>query len=210
MTQAAIDYNKLKSAPVHLDAYIKSIDSESKEGVVKIRGFANTISKDRAGDVIPASAWKTSNALTNYMKNPIILFGHDHRRPIGKCIDLNPTEMGLEIECEIYESSDPAIFSLIKNGVLKTFSIGFRCLDAEWDEATDIFIIKDLELYEVSVVSVPCNQDSTFNLAKSMNGHDYTEWRKSFTAISSKAAPAQERNLSELEKLAIALGYVKE
>ncbi|QEP52557.1 head maturation protease [Salmonella phage 1-19] len=210
MTNAAIDYNKLKSAPVHLDAYIKSIDSESKEGVVKIRGFANTISKDRAGDVIPASAWKTSNALANYMKNPIILFGHDHRRPIGKCIDLNPTEMGLEIECEIYESSDPAIFSLIKNGVLKTFSIGFRCLDAEWDEATDIFIIKDLELYEVSVVSVPCNQDSTFNLAKSMNGHDYTEWRKSFTATSSKAAPAQERNLSELEKLAIALGYVKE
>lgn len=210
MTQAAIDYNKLKSAPVHLDAYIKSIDSESKEGVIKIRGFANTISKDRAGDVIPASAWKTSNALTNYMKNPIILFGHDHRRPIGKCIDLNPTEIGLEIECEIYESSDPAIFSLIKNGVLKTFSIGFRCLDAEWDEATDIFIIKDLELYEVSVVSVPCNQDSTFNLAKSMNGHDYTEWRKSFTAISSKAVPAQERNLSELEKLAIALGYVKE
>ncbi|MFP9035653.1 HK97 family phage prohead protease, partial [Enterococcus faecalis] len=97
-----------------------------------------------------------------------------------------------------------------KNGVLKTLSIGFRCLDAEWDEATDIFIIKDLELYEVSVVSVPCNQDSTFNLAKSMNGHDYTEWRKSFTAISSKAVPAQERNLSELEKLAIALGYVKE
>jgi hypothetical protein len=36
MTQAAIDYNKLKSAPVHLDAYIKSIDSESKEGVVKL------------------------------------------------------------------------------------------------------------------------------------------------------------------------------
>ncbi|QXN67513.1 replication protein [Klebsiella phage vB_Kpn_3] len=198
---------------INLNAEIKSVKAvgEGDNPPLKIRGFANTISKDRAGDVIPASAWKTSNALANYMKNPIILFGHDHRRPIGKCIDLNPTEMGLEIECEIYESSaHPAIYSLIKNGVLKTFSIGFRCLDAEWDEATDIFIIKDLELYEVSVVSVPCNQDSTFNLAKSMNGHDYTEWRKSFTAISSKAVPAQERNLSELEKLAIALGYVKE
>ncbi|CCI88567.1 head maturation protease [Yersinia phage phiR2-01] len=210
MTNAAIDYEKLKSAPVHLDAYVKSVDTSSKEGSVIIRGFANTISKDRAGDVIPSTAWKTSNALTNYMKNPIILFGHDHRRPIGKCLDLNPTEMGLEIECEIFESSDPAIYALIKNGVLKTFSIGFRCLDAEWDEATDIFIIKDLELYEVSVVSVPCNQDSTFNLAKSMSGHDYTEWRKSFTAISSKATPAKERTLSEIEKLAIAIGYVKE
>lgn len=208
MTNAAIDYTLLKSAPVHLDAYIKSVDSETKEGVITIRGFANTISKDRAGDVIPASAWKTSDALGNYMKNPIILFGHDHRRPIGKCVDLNPTEMGLEITAEIFESSDPAIFALIKNGVLKTFSVGFRCLDAEWDEATNIFIIKDLELYEVSVVSVPCNQDSTFSLAKSMTGHDYMELRKSFTAKSSDTKT--ERELSELEKLAIALGYVKE
>lgn len=210
MTQAAIDYDKLKSAPVHLDAYIKAVDSSTKEGTLTISGFANTISKDRAGDVILATAWKTDNALTNYMKNPIILFGHDHCRPIGKCIDLNPTNVGLELTAEIYESSDPAIFALIKNGVLKTFSVGFRCLDAEYDTSTEIFVIKDLELYEVSVVSVPCNQDSTFSVAKGMNGAEFTEWKKSFTATSSKAVPAQERNLSELEKLAIALGYVKE
>lgn len=210
MTNVAIDYEKLRANPVHFDAYIKSVDT-SNDDVITIRGFANTISKDRASDVIPASAWKTENALTNYMKNPIILFGHDHSRPIGKCVDLNPTEMGLEITCEIYRESDPAIFALIKNGVLKTFSVGFRCLDAEWDEATNIFLIKDLELFEVSVVSVPCNQDSVFSVAKGMNGADYEEFKKSFTK-STQAQPVvtdEVHTLSEIEKLAIALGCYK-
>ena len=207
MTNVAIDYNKLKATPVHIDAYIKAVDTDNDD-VISIRGFANTVSKDRAGDVIPASAWKTENALTNYLKNPIILFGHDHRRPIGKCIELNPTEMGLEITCEVYKDSDPQIFALIKNGVLKTFSVGFRCLDAEWDEATNIFLIKDLELFEVSVVSVPCNQDSTFSVSKSMTGADYEEFKKSFIK-NSQVDPVDLPILSEIEKLAVALGCFK-
>lgn len=197
--------------PVHLDATIKAI--EATDNSIKIRGFANTISKDRAGDVIVASAWTTSNALKNYMKNPIILFGHDHDRPIGKCLDMVPTEMGLEIEAEIYEDADPSIFSLIKNGVLKTFSVGFRILDADWDDDTHTFMILDLELFEVSVVSVPCNQDSTFNLAKSMNGLDYMDLRSKFIenekSLDSKAE-AKESTITATEKFLRAYGLIKE
>lgn len=192
-------------SPVHLDAQIKAIDT-GDDSKLTITGFANTITKDRAGDVIVASAWTTSNALKNFMKNPIILFGHDHSRPIGKGVDINATEMGLQITAEIYADSDSAIFSLIKNGVLKTFSVGFRILDATWDDITDTFMILDLELFEVSVVSVPCNQDSTFNLAKSMTGNDYVELRKSFEKPASKIA---EKTLSETEKLCKALGLYK-
>lgn len=199
--------NKMRN-PVHLDASIKAVEATEKS--LKIRGFANTISKDRAGDVIVASAWTTSNALKNYMKNPIILFGHDHERPIGKCLDMVPTEMGLEIEAEIFEDADPSIFSLVKNGVLKTFSVGFRILDADWDDDTHTFLILDLELFEVSVVSVPCNQDSTFSLAKSMTGADYMEFRDKFLKEDSKSVKTEESNMSELEKLAKALGYFKE
>lgn len=189
-----------------LDAEIKSINSEDNSDIITIRGFANTVSKDRSGDVIPASAWKTENALTNYMKNPIILFAHNHSRPIGKCIDVNPTEFGLEISAEILKDSDEAVFSLIKNGILKTFSVGFRCLDADWDEATNIFIIKDLELYEVSVVAVPCNQDSTFRVSKSMNGSDFEEFKKNFI---NKHKNTDNEELSDIEKLAALLGCLK-
>ena len=39
---------------------------------------------------------------------------------------------------------------------------------------TDGYKIKDAELFEVSVVSVPCNQGATFSLAKSFdNMEDY-------------------------------------
>lgn len=207
MSVAAKLDHELKT-PVHLDAVIKEVDvSNSDDDFITIRGFANTVTKDRAGDVIVASAWTTSNALKNYLKNPIILFAHDHTRPIGKCVDITVSEMGLQIEAQVFKGSDPSIYNLVKNGVLKTFSVGFRILDAEWDDATDTFMILDLELFEVSVVSVPCNQDSTFSLAKSMNGLDFLELKKSFkqTNIS---APAKE--LSEIEKLCVALGYLKE
>lgn len=188
-----------------LKADIKSIKVNEESNVLTIQGFANTVSKDRAGDVIVASAWTTSNALKNYMKNPIILFGHDHARPIGKCVDINPTEMGLEITCEVFADGDTQIFNLIKNGVLKTFSVGFRILDATWDDLDDVFMILDVELFEVSVVSVPCNQDSTFRVSKSMDGGDYLELRKQFVR---PTEPTKEPE-SEIYKLAKALGCLK-
>lgn len=188
-----------------LKADIKSIKVNEESNVLTIQGFANTVSKDRAGDVIVASAWTTSNALKNYMKNPIILFGHDHARPIGKCVDINPTEMGLEITCEVFADGDTQIFNLIKNGVLKTFSVGFRILDATWDDIDDVFMILDVELFEVSVVSVPCNQDSTFRVSKSMDGGDYLELRKQFVHPTEPTVEPE----SEIYKLAKALGCLK-
>ncbi len=210
MTKLAREFSKMNT-PVQLDAYIKDINSNESQDTLTITGFANTISKDRAGDVIVASAWTTSNALKNYMKNPIILFGHDHSRPIGKCVDLYPTEMGLQITVEIFKGADPAIFDLIKNGVLRTFSVGFRILDADWDDDTNTFMILDLELFEVSVVSVPCNQDSTFTLAKSMNGENFLELRKLFIKSGSDATePKPTKAISETEKLCRALGFVQQ
>ena len=40
------------------------------------------------------------------------------------------------------------------------------------------FVVKDLELLEISVVSVPMNQDSLFSLAKAFdNEEDYLEFK---------------------------------
>lgn len=177
--------------------------SDSSDDSLIITGMANTTAKDRAGDVILASAWTTSNALKNYMKNPIILAFHDHKLPIGKAISIAPTPEGLLLEVEISKAAG-AVYDLIKTGILKAFSVGFRCLDAEWDEDTDTFVIKDVELHEVSVVSVPCNQDSTFAVAKSLNAHDFSEFKKKVAP----KAPTPERDL--LEKLALELGIIEE
>lgn len=193
---------------VNLNAHIKSIATkdDSEDAPLVIRGFANTVTKDRAGDVIPASAWTTSNALKNFMKNPIMLFGHDHSRPIGKVTSLEPNEMGLMIEAEI-STADEQIYKLIKDGVLKTFSVGFRIKDADYDNESNTFYITDLELLEISVVSVPCNQDSTFSVSKGMNGADYVELRKTFVHQSQSVATLSDGQ--KLFKLLDGLGFVK-
>jgi len=144
-----------------------------------ITGYANTISKDRYGDVVPSYAWNEA-ALENFRKNPIILAFHNHSEPIGTAVDISPDENGLKLTAKI-SSAAGKVYQLIKEGVLKAFSIGFYVKDADYDSATDIFVIKALELLEVSVVSVPANQDSLFDLAKSFNSKkELIEFKKSF------------------------------
>lgn len=183
----------------------KAANSDEDAPLV-IRGFANTVAKDRAGDVIPKEAWLGKNAMPNYEKNPIILAFHNHSMPIGKMINYDVTDEGLQIEAEISKAAG-SVYQLIKDGILKTFSVGFRCLDAEWKRDEDIYLIKELELFEISVVSVPCNQDSVFEVSKSLNASEYDNFKKQLQAKASM--PSETNEVDVLEKLAIALGVRK-
>ena len=151
-----------------------------EDGSVMIRGMASTHDFDRAGDSISVDAW-TKGGLKNFEKNPIILFNHDYNRPIGRATGLKTTENGLELTAKISKAAKDVV-DLVKDGVLGAFSVGFRVKDADYIEETDGLKIKDAELFEVSVVSVPCNQSATFSLAKSFDSmEEYEEFKKTFT-----------------------------
>ena len=153
-----------------------------KDGSASIRGMASTSDFDRAGDSISPDAWTRSGGLNNFKKNPIILFNHDYDRPIGRATGLEVTDNGLELEAKISKSAPNGVCDLVKDGVLGAFSVGFRVKDADYIEETDGLMIKDAELFEVSVVSVPCNQAATFSLAKSFDSiEEYNDFKKTFT-----------------------------
>ena len=154
---------------------------ETDDGSVMIRGMASTADFDRAGDSISAEAW-TKGGLANFEKNPIILFNHDYDKPIGRATGLKAGPDGLELECKISKAAPANVAQLVKDGVLGAFSVGFRVKDADYLKETDGLMIKDAELFEVSVVSVPCNQSATFSLAKSFDSdEEYNEFKKTFT-----------------------------
>ena len=151
------------------------------DGSVMIRGMASTADFDRAGDSISAEAWQ-KGGLKNFEKNPIILFNHDYDKPIGRATGLKSGPNGLELECKISKAAPANVAQLVKDGVLGAFSVGFRVKDADYIKETDGLMIKDAELFEVSVVSVPCNQSATFSLAKSFDSDaEYEEFKKTFT-----------------------------
>jgi HK97 family phage prohead protease len=151
-----------------------------EDGSIMIRGMASTADFDRAGDLISADAW-TKGGLENFEKNPIILFNHDYNRPIGRATSLKSTSNGLELTAKISKAAKD-VAELVKDGVLGAFSVGFRVKDADYIEETDGLRIKDAELFEISVVSVPCNQSATFSLAKSFDSiEEYEDFKKTFT-----------------------------
>ena len=153
---------------------------EEDDGCIHIRGMASTNHTDRAGDVILPDAW-AKGGLHNFEKNPIILFNHNYDRPIGRATGLKVTDNGLELKAKI-SKAEPQLSQLIKDGVLGAFSVGFRVKDADYESETDGYKIKDAELFEVSVVSVPCNQAATFSLSKSFDSmKEYKEFMKTFT-----------------------------
>lgn len=179
-----------------LESQIKSISEDGDK--LKIAGYASTADTDRAGDVIVPDAW-TKGGLENFKKNPIILFNHNYSMPVGKATELEVDATGLKISCEISKSSG-ASYGLIKDGVLSTFSVGFMIKDADYNQATDGYIIRDAELLEVSVVSVPCNQAATFSVTKSFNNdEERASFNKEVNALKGQIEDTQEVKTSEIE-----------
>ncbi len=162
----------------NLTSTFKSVE-EADDGSVNIKGYASTNDTDRAGDVIEKEAWE-KGGLDNYTNNPVVLFNHDYNRPIGRATGLETDDRGLRITANISKSAGD-VTNLVKEGILRALSVGFRVKDADYIEETDGLKISDAELFEVSVVSVPANQAATFSVAKSFDTQsEYDEWKKQF------------------------------
>ena len=160
----------------HIGSTFKAFEEDD---TLHITGMASTNGTDRVGDVIETEAW-TKGGLDNYLNNPVILFNHDYNQPIGRAVQLGTNDNGLQLKAKIAKSAGH-VGELIKEGVLGAFSVGFRVKDADYMVETDGYKIKDAELLEVSVVTVPANQAATFSLAKSFNSeNEYEEFKKSF------------------------------
>jgi HK97 family phage prohead protease len=135
-----------------------------------VGGYANVSEKDRAEEIITKDAWN----LGNYANNPVVLLNHDKTKIIGKAIVCEVREKGLYVELEIAKECDGCEITqaqkeaktLLAQGYLKTFSVGFLPREAEYDKKNQQYVITNAELLEVSLVSVPCQQDSVVEFVK--------------------------------------------
>ena len=172
-----IDEKSMEKMIGVFNATMKKISEDAD--YITIRGMASTKDTDRVGDVMDPGCW-TKGGLDNYMTNPIILFNHDYNRPIGRGTDVKVTKNGLELTAKI-SKADRYISKLIQDGVLSTFSVGFKVRDADHMKETGGLYIKDAELYEVSVVSIPANQAATFEVVKCFSPTEFELYKSGLT-----------------------------
>ena len=175
----------MKDKTLYLNSSFETKAAKKGSKSLKIAGYANTITKDRAGDIVTAQAW--AKGVENYRRNPVLLYQHKHDVPIGRVDKITVDKKGIFVEAAVSEAAEKnqGIQTLIKDGALKSFSVGFRVKDGKYNREDDSMMITDVELLEISVVSVPCNQDSLFSIRKSFESDsDYEEFKKSFEGAS--------------------------
>jgi len=159
----------------------------------KVKGFnkagnlvalASTENEDRHGEIVAKSAM--AGAIPSFMKNPVILPGHEHTLEgggvptIGKVISADPdAKGGTEIEVEFAPKSvtplGPQYRKAYELGFLNAFSIGFiplkneRRKSGDDDESAGVFTHTEIDLLEISAVAVGSNRESLQLAAKSFD-----------------------------------------
>ena len=145
----------------NIKSELDSVDSKNATAVFVL----STVDVDRHGDVVDQDTWQ----LENFLKNPVFLEQHNSSEfPLGKFVEIwteedpNRTDGAkrlvgkVQFAVEEYERAKVA-FAMVANGFMNAVSVGFIPNDVEYNDSVGAFILRECELLEVSLVSVPAN-----------------------------------------------------
>lgn len=110
---------------------------------------------DKQNDLILPGAFK-KNLNENKVK---LLFQHDPSEPIGNIIDIYENDVGLYIIAHLLLDIQKArdVYLMLKAGVIDGLSIGYVPVKYDTDYQTGARVLKQVELWEVSLVTFPAN-----------------------------------------------------
>lgn len=152
-----------------------TFDKESRT----ISGYAAIFGNiDKANDMLIKGCFAKSinerGPESNANDKIILLWMHDMSEPIGKITKLIEDDRGLYFEATIdnIELGDRTLIQL-ESGTLNQFSIGYTYVwdKCEWQEigGEQVFIVNEVVLYEISVVSIGCNGLTEYTGLKSIS-----------------------------------------
>lgn len=173
---------------LYLQGGVEKKASANGEDVYTI--IASTGAIDRQGDSVDQRGWD----LTNFNKNPVLLWAHDYAElPIGKVVSAR-VEKGKLIADFMFATQEAnpkaqQIKRLYEEGIVNASSVGFIPLERNGN------VITRSELLELSLVPVPANQEA-LRLALS-KGFD-ADFIKSIEADIEKGAVADEISAEEM------------
>ena len=145
------------------------IDSDKHVIEVKFASFGNV---DSDGDLLVKGCFAKSindrgpESSTN--RKIAFLWQHDMRDPIGKILKIEEREDGAYATVQLSDfdavpNAKRAYYQL-QEGTLNQFSFGFNYIwdKMEYDEEKDAFIIMEVKLYEISVVTMGANEETEY------------------------------------------------
>jgi len=157
------------------DTKVSFYSKKNSTRSVFVEGYANRYQEnglllvDRGNDLIDPKGWEVNN----FASNAVILFNHDRDNPVGRAVKIETNDDGLFVKAKLSDSDHPEISrirDLVKDGVLRAFSVGFDpklMAEETIKELGDkkVNVIKSAELLEISIVSLPMAERSLFQVS---------------------------------------------
>jgi HK97 family phage prohead protease len=134
-----------------------------------IEGYASRFGQiDQGGDMVVRGAYSAS--LMTKASNGIkikMLWQHDPSQPIGVWDALSEDETGLYVKGRLLPSVAKAkeVQELVESGAVDGLSIGYKTIRSERGQKGER-ILKELDLWEVSVVTFPMQQSARIDAIK--------------------------------------------
>jgi HK97 family phage prohead protease len=143
----------------------------SEEGMFE--GYASKFGdRDQGGDTVMRGAFK--NSLRSRKPKAVkMLWQHDPSYPIGVWEEMSEDATGLYVKGRLLTSVQKAkeTYELMKAGIIDGLSIGYRTVKALRDDATGERQLKEVDLWEISLVTFPMLTSATVTSVKG-------EWNK--------------------------------
>jgi HK97 family phage prohead protease len=157
---------EIKSFPFEIKEF-----KEQENNIFTVEGYASIFDNiDLGNDKI------IKGAFTDSIKKrmPKLLWGHNQKDvPIGKITEIKEDNNGLFITAELPIEDDfvrGRIIPQIKIGSLDSFSIGYTTEKADFDKKTGARLLQKINLFEISLVSIPMNPSAIMTAYKSIGG----------------------------------------
>ena len=149
---------------------IKSVsDSGEFEGYGSVFGVEDSYSDVVVRGAFTASLarWKEKGRL------PAMLWQHQMSEPIGIYTEMREDDVGLYVKGRLLVEADPLAkraHGHMKAGSLTGLSIGYMLEDGgyEYDKEKGIWLLKAIDLWEVSPVTFPANDEARITDVKSL------------------------------------------
>jgi HK97 family phage prohead protease len=141
------------------DCEIKLAGDGADTSVGTVEGYGSMFGiLDRGGDIMEPGAFKST--LGDWRKRkqlPAMLWQHQHDNPVGVWTDIVEDEKGLKVSGNLVMDVPQAAVAraLIKAGAVKGLSIGYQTRDALVDRQTGARRLKKVDLWEISLVTIP-------------------------------------------------------
>lgn len=165
---------------------LKFTDKAKPEDPVSFEGYASVWGRtDSYGDTVLKGAFTESLKA----RRPMMLYGHNPGRVIGKWVDVKEDEKGLFVKGALTPGNSDAadVGANLKFGALNGQSIGGYTTD--WESRDNGGrIIKAFDLYEISVVSMPAEQEARIDTASVKQMLDECQKLSDFEAFLREAA----------------------